>query len=681
MNNEEKNNKPIVIDISNIDTKSVKKQEYFLQKDGFKKVSELLKKEATCKKVKKKNSSLQRSHNTIFINGKRGSGKTQFLISIRNYLKKNDKKTLKKLYFIKSIDPTLLHDNESFLTIIIAKILNQLEEENKLNDLEKEEQTEFYKYLSNISLAIDGVIHQHNKNKSSLEHIAQDQTSLRLERYLDEFFYKVTKIIQKKKIVLLIDDIDMALTNGFEVLEVIKKYLTSQYILPIVTGDIDLYTLLVKDYFCNSIKNSRQIDTNNLLEETALDYLIKLFPIHKRIYMQTIYELVKDTKIEFNYNGDKYFFKCDTCKEDNSSKNYYFRLKALEIFQAKVASNKFVENLFSNPLRRIMQFLHQEYDMNNKSMQFAITNVKSIKRIEEKYYLNLLKGVESYQTYLEEGSNYFKNNEFEEAIKYCDKSLKLKETYRAYFLKANALSNLKKYFESIDEYEKAIVLNTKNDYQVYLNLGYVYAKLKQNDKAISNYDKALRIQPKLNIAYIQKGLIYYEGKEYNEALKNYFHALKIDSNDGSTYYNIGLIYSKQQEYKKAIESYKKSKELKPQNETYLCLLELYLITNNYGAYQELEQEFLLKNQKNDKSMKIYKILDILTLIISTPENNIKNIEQNVEQQYKEWQKKYKNIEPEVAWSFIELETWLKNFDNHIQKELIQKYLKKFKENM
>ena len=631
---ENQNKEPIVIDISNIDTKSVKKQEYFLQKDGFKKVAELLNKEATGKKIKKKNSSLQRSHNTIFINGQRGSGKTQFLISIRNYLKKNDKKTLKKLYFIKSIDPTLLHDNESFLTIIIAKILNQLEEENKLNDLEKEEKTEFYKYLSNISLAIDGVIHQHNKDKSSLEHIAQDQTSLRLERYLDEFFYKVTKIVQKRKIVLLIDDIDMAFEKGFEVLEVIRKYLSSPYIVPIVTGDEELYQKIVSNHFSKLINkqnketsiinisaehnsgditinssNFEKEDENKKTDILTLDYLTKILPLDKNIKIESIYELALNQEIIFQSSKNhQYKFN-----RKNSNKSDFYQFVYDTFDKEKISASRFEKNLFENSFRQIIQYLHGEYKAQKHTEQFGLKDLSKLLYLSKKYRLNLLEDIRTYLTYREEGLLSFNQNDFKQAIFYFNKSIELKRTAEVFGYRGNAYMNLKKYQEASENYIQAF--NIENN-EKFINL---YIESLQ-----SNYNER---------AYINIVKMYDILDKYNESIQ---YLLKL--------YEIGTTT-----YKLHIE-----------------LMTTYFLLDNMEKVEEYNEKYKTASKQGKTSPKVEAFYQLLLIL-----NNIL-LDKDVDKEFKTWIKKYPSHN--FTYNFSKIKRWSRNKK---QKDILLKYISLF----
>ena len=61
-------------------------------------------------------------------------------------------------------------------------------------------------------------------------------------------------------------------------------------------------------------------------------------------------------------------------------------------------------------------------------------------------------------------------------------------------------------------------------------------------EVISDYDKALSLNPRLVFAWFNKGNIYYSIGDFTSALHCYAEALKIDPEFGQAYFNRGLSY-------------------------------------------------------------------------------------------------------------------------------------------
>jgi len=89
----------------------------------------------------------------------------------------------------------------------------------------------------------------------------------------------------------------------------------------------------------------------------------------------------------------------------------------------------------------------------------------------------------------------------------------------------------------------------------------VYYDLEQYEKAISNYNKAIQLNPNDANTYNGRGLAYYDLEQYENAISNYNKAIQLNPNDANTYNGRGLAYYKLEQYKKAISDFKQAIEL------------------------------------------------------------------------------------------------------------------------
>lgn len=89
----------------------------------------------------------------------------------------------------------------------------------------------------------------------------------------------------------------------------------------------------------------------------------------------------------------------------------------------------------------------------------------------------------------------------------------------------------------------------------YDNLGVYYRSLKENDKALENYNKVLSINPKYALTYNNRGNIYFERGQDDLALADYDKAIALDAKKVTTYANRALIYIRKNEYAKAEEDF------------------------------------------------------------------------------------------------------------------------------
>lgn len=88
--------------------------------------------------------------------------------------------------------------------------------------------------------------------------------------------------------------------------------------------------------------------------------------------------------------------------------------------------------------------------------------------------------------------------------------------------------------------------------------------MKDYDKAIADYDQALRLAPRPNF-FTNRGDSYQFKGEFGAALSDYNDALKLDPNFAKTYNNRAVLYSKTGDRKKALADYETALRLDPGN--------------------------------------------------------------------------------------------------------------------
>ncbi len=80
-------------------------------------------------------------------------------------------------------------------------------------------------------------------------------------------------------------------------------------------------------------------------------------------------------------------------------------------------------------------------------------------------------------------------------------------------------------------------------------------------EAISDYDMAISLNPRLVFAWFNKGNIYYSAGDYTSAMQCFSEALKIDPEFGQAYFNRGLAYLQSGNKSQAFSDLSKAGEL------------------------------------------------------------------------------------------------------------------------
>jgi tetratricopeptide (TPR) repeat protein len=162
--------------------------------------------------------------------------------------------------------------------------------------------------------------------------------------------------------------------------------------------------------------------------------------------------------------------------------------------------------------------------------------------------------------------------------------------------KANALAELKKEAEAQELLRQAISMAPSFAID-FLARGAAFRALGQFDKALADYDEALKRNPDFPEVQMNKGVVYWHKGDYssaiplftaaikadpnfvealanrgaayrkkgdmNAAIADYSKAIQINPNDAMTFYNRGVAYQKQQLHEKAIADFTSAIRLQP----------------------------------------------------------------------------------------------------------------------
>ncbi|MEN6548866.1 MAG: tetratricopeptide repeat protein, partial [Armatimonadia bacterium] len=104
----------------------------------------------------------------------------------------------------------------------------------------------------------------------------------------------------------------------------------------------------------------------------------------------------------------------------------------------------------------------------------------------------------------------------------------------------------------------------KPDYlDAYNNRGFTYAELRQYDKALVDYTKAIALRPGQPSPYSNRAVVYADLQQYDQAIADYAKAIALKPDWAEAYYNRGVIYADLKQYDRAIADCTKTIELKP----------------------------------------------------------------------------------------------------------------------
>ena len=100
------------------------------------------------------------------------------------------------------------------------------------------------------------------------------------------------------------------------------------------------------------------------------------------------------------------------------------------------------------------------------------------------------------------------------------------------------------------------------------NRGLAYKKKGQWDKAIGDYDEAIRLKPDFAFALNNRGNAYYGKGHFDRAIKDYDLAIRLKPDFSEAFGNRGNVYRKKGQIARAIKDYDKAIKLDSQEADY-----------------------------------------------------------------------------------------------------------------
>ena len=266
--------------------------------------------------------------NIVTFIGRRGTGKSSAMISFMQGLLENcdEKRTedftiydtteygdRKKIRFIDIdwIDASLLEKGEDIFEEILAKMLKKFMEEDEVSgfscrhDYEKKDLyrrfDSIYRKLLNVKKRGQVEVFTSEMAMSNLRDLARS-TDIRKEfQCLVEEYIRMKEDYYEEKaetfLVVAIDDMDMNVNAGFEILEKVQRYLRVRHLIVLLAVNQEQMKLCCERHFAEIFEKQIGYKVENRkkrISELADQYMEKGLPLYTRVYLPSLKKMDYD---------------------------------------------------------------------------------------------------------------------------------------------------------------------------------------------------------------------------------------------------------------------------------------------------------------------------------------------------------------------------------------------------
>ena len=312
-------------------------------------------------------------YNTISVFGERGSGKTSFLYSVVKALEKSDL----NVEVLSIIDPTMMEEKEHIFLLVVSLINDTVI--RKLAQNECRHKTTSFQLKSKWEVQLQKLAKGlPTLDKVGADHKTHDWQSHEyiMERGLDtvhsafdlesEFHQLVSlalDILDKNAFLLMLDDIDVDMHKGWDVLEMLRRYVTTPQIITLLSGNLKLYSLNVRKHqwkqLVENIKFEPDMNYVQTVNELEGQYLLKVLKPENRIHLSSMADAILNAKYRYVIR------KSDGSK--SSIQEVYQSILSSYGIKGVVQQKVFINYLMSLSIRTQIQFIKGNMEGRNPS--------------------------------------------------------------------------------------------------------------------------------------------------------------------------------------------------------------------------------------------------------------------------------------------------------------------------
>ncbi len=236
--------------------------------------------------------------------GDRGAGKTSCMMSVRHAILNCAKDEGIKTYLqgfklepeqldfdiLKPIDPSFFDESHNILELVLGQMYQHFKDKRhalkKADELDEAEVDKLRKKFDAVKRSLSLISDKTQRMADKLEELENLSVAMTLHERFKELFEVYLEFIDKKKVLISIDDMDFNAEGAYKMCKYLQMYLNQPYCVVLISLKISqLVSILEDDPNFKSAKEEKR------RSEMSSKYVQKLIPLANRVQMVDIWAI------------------------------------------------------------------------------------------------------------------------------------------------------------------------------------------------------------------------------------------------------------------------------------------------------------------------------------------------------------------------------------------------------
>lgn len=297
-------------------------------------------------------SEARKYNNIISFCGDRGTGKTSCMMSFKSQCERD----FNQCFFLREIDPSFFDDTHNIIELVVGSLYSVLSSEGKEDEYDDNKRDDLVRQFNKVMIYMKYLAKPEDKEHyyDGLQELEALSVGLSLQDSIQELFSIFLQYVKKEYLVIVVDDLDLNIQGAYIMSEHIRKYLTNDKCIIMLSVKVEQLIDAVQHY----LENSQNVDGAEG-HEMAVKYVTKLIPVSSRVNMPLLEDYC-DNELEYIYtnaDGENCTDEFHSVKEAVTHTIFW---KTGYLFYNSRGRNSLI---IPSSLRSLRQLLHMLYRM------------------------------------------------------------------------------------------------------------------------------------------------------------------------------------------------------------------------------------------------------------------------------------------------------------------------------